>query len=181
MAKASITEQLKKGDIDAETRRQLFALIYSDLRSRASRVLGGHDNPSLSTTALVHETYLKLIDAPLSLQSKSHFFHAAAQAMRQIMVDHARSRLTQKRDRKAQVTLEDALAPVDGQKLSELIALHQALERLHAEDEGLAQIVELHFFGGLKFDEIAELSNRSLSTIEREWRIARAMLHRYMK
>ena len=92
---------------DDESRRQLFALIYEELKNRAAKILAVHQNPSLSATVLVHEAYLKLINAPIAAESKDHFFSLASRAMRQIMVDHARYRLYQKRDRRLQVSLAE--------------------------------------------------------------------------
>jgi RNA polymerase sigma factor (TIGR02999 family) len=181
MANTDVSERLLQAASDAESRQQLFTLIYADLRTRASKILAAHNNPSLNTTALVHEAYLKLVNAPLPTQSKEHFFRLAAQAMRQIMVDHARYHLYQKRDQRMQVSLNDELGQADPSRLPDLIELDQALERLRSEDAQLAAIVELHFFAGLGFAEIAEMWGISLSTVERDWRTARALLYRHMQ
>lgn len=175
-----ITRQLIVASNDAEARQQLFAMIYSDLRKRATKILAAHVNPSLNTTALVHEVYIKLVQSPLSARSKEHFFGVAAQAMRQIMVDHARHRLCQKRDQRLQVSLDENIEHIEATRLPDLIALDCALGRLRDEDSELAKLVELHFFAGLGFAELAELQEVSLSTVERNWRAARAMLYRYM-
>jgi RNA polymerase sigma factor (TIGR02999 family) len=178
---SDISQILQQGIDDPDSRKQLFTLIYNDLRKRAGQILAAHNNPSLSATALVHEVYLKLVDSPLAAQSKEHFFRLASQAMRQIMIDHARHRHYQKRDRRQEVSLNDEIAPQDAPIFSDLLTLDQALKRLHAEDADLADLVNLHFFGGRSFNEIADIQKVSLSTVERNWRTARNMLYRYMK
>jgi len=163
-------------DLDSKISRQaLFALVYGELKIRAGNILSAHQNPSLSATALVHEMYLKLRDAPLSVRSKGHFFGLASRAMRQIMVDHARHRLYMKRDRRVEVLLEDNFAQ-ENMVLPDMILIDQALGRLSDENAELADIVELHFFAGLSFTDIAQMKKVSLSTIERGWRAAREML-----
>jgi RNA polymerase sigma factor (TIGR02999 family) len=164
----------------ADSRQFLFAAIYDDLRARARRMLAAHQANSLSTTMLVHEAYTKLMDGPTPITSEAHFFNIAAAAMRQIMVDQARYRYAQKRDQRVLVTLGDEL-PTDGDSLIDMLVLDAALKRLRERKERLAQIVELHFFGGLSFIEIADLTDLSLSTVEREWRSARAFLYRDIK
>ncbi len=162
-----------------ESHRQLFALIYGELKDRARKILANHNNPSLSATALVHEAYLKLAGNKSATESKQHFYLLAARAMRQIMVDHARHRLYQKRDRRLQVSLDDELRQ-DSTILPELISTDLALEHLKREDPDLVDLVHLHFFGGLSFAEIAEMQGVSLSTVERMWRTARALLRTYI-
>ncbi len=162
---------------DEAARQLLFSAIYDDLRTRARRMLAAHDACSLSTTVLVHETYTKLMSGPTPVTSRAHFFHIAAAAMRQIMVDQARHRNAQKRDARVLVTLGDETPDTDENRM-DMLVLDAALKRLRSRKERLAQIVELHFFGGLSFAEIAELSDVSLSTVEREWRTARALLYR---
>ena len=139
-----------------------------------------HQNPSLSATVLVHEAYLKLINAPIAAESKDHFFSLASRAMRQIMVDHARYRLYQKRDRRLQVSLAEDVEQ-SATVLPDLIGIDIALHRLKEEDEDLVDIVQLHFFGGLGFAEIADMKGISLSTVERMWRTARQLLRDYIK
>ncbi len=176
---ANLLENVDAGDI--ESRQRLFALIYEDLRKRARRLLAAHETSSLNTTGLVHEAYVKLVAMPLSVESRAHFFHIAATAMRQIMVDHARHRQSQKRDRRVAVTLDADVADPDTSRVMDMLALDGALENLRVEGERLVRVVELHFFAGLSFPEIADLSSVSLSTVEREWRAARAFLYRSMR
>jgi RNA polymerase sigma factor (TIGR02999 family) len=166
---------------DVESRRRVFGVIYEDLRKRARRLLAAHETSSLNTTGLVHEAYLKLIGVPLSVESRAHFFHIAATAMRQIMVDHARHRQSQKRDRRVAVTLDADIADSETSRIMDMLALDGALQNLGAEGERLVRVVELHFFAGLSFPEIADLLSVSLSTVEREWRTARAFLYRSMQ
>lgn len=166
---------------DPESRAQAFASIYQDLRTRARRLLAGHDSGSLSTTALVHEAYLKLVGTKLVAASKAHFFNIAATAMRQILVDHARYRQSQRRDHRMVATLDAELPDGDAAQLIDVLALDNALARLRSDGERLAQVVELHFFAGLSFPEIAELQETSLSTVERDWRTARAQLYAHMR
>jgi RNA polymerase sigma-70 factor, ECF subfamily len=163
-----------------ESGPQLFALIYKELKRRAGKILAGHQNQSLSATALVHEVYLKLRDVLTAAHSKEHFFCLASRAMRQIMIDHARHRLYQKRDQRLQVSLTEGLQQ-ELSLLADLVGLDQALERLKDEDQDLVEIVQLHFFGGLSFSEIGDMRGISLSTVERMWRTAKALLRGYIQ
>lgn len=161
---------------------QLFDLVYRDLHERASRHLNQHaSSPTLDTTALVHETYLKLADASsLELEDRRHFFAVAARAMRQIAVDHARKSMAQKRGGGAwNVSLDDAgLAAAAPEKPgADLVALDRALSDLAELDERLARTVELRYFAGLSVEETAELMGVSERTVKRDWRKARAFLY----
>jgi len=158
----------------------LFSEIYADLRKRASILLASNQTSSLNTTGLVHEAYLKFSSSPQSPSSALHFFNIASAAMRQIIVDHARYLKANKRSSEAIVTLDDSLVEEGALDAVQTMRLSDALESLRASDARLAQIVDLHFFGGLGFSEIAKLFEVSLSTIEREWRTARALLYRDM-
>ena len=165
---------------DPERHARAFAALYEDLHARAQRLLAANDGGSLNTTGLVHEAYLKLANANLSTTSKAHFFHIAATAMRQILVDHARYRQAQRRDHRMAATLDTDLPGADDTQLIDVLALDSALAQLRSSGERLAQVVELHFFAGLSFAQIAELQLTSLSTVERDWRAARAMLYAHM-
>jgi RNA polymerase sigma factor (TIGR02999 family) len=163
---------------DKAARDRLFAVVYGELRGLARgqlRRIPARD--TLSTTALVNETYLKLAgDRPWTARDRSHFFALAARAMRQILVDHARRRARQKRGGGvAPVSLDEALVP-SPDRAEELLALDAALERLEAMDAELAQIVEWRFFAGLSVEEVAELLAISDRTVKRHWRAARAFL-----
>lgn len=166
---------------DMDRRKLEFASIYDDLRKRARRLLSANDGGSLNTTGLVHEAYLKLTNGHLEATDKAHFFHIAATAMRQIIVDHARYKQAEIRDRRKLGTMDVDLPAPNAERLFDVIALDSALTSLHQETESLVQIVQLHFFAGLSFQEIAELQNCSLSTVERHWRSARAWLHAHMR
>lgn len=172
-ATADLLRRCKQGD--ARAYDTLFAAIYEDLRRRARflpRVAGG----TLSTTALVHETYLKLAGAGLNLNDRAHFFALAARAMRQVLVDHARNRGRQKRGGDlAPVTLDLNQADPGGD-LFEVLALDAALARLSELDESMGQIVEWHVFGGIGLDDVAELLGVNVRTVFRRWRAARAFL-----
>ena len=167
---------------------QLFAAVYQDLRQIAHRQLlrRGHE-PTLNTTALVHETYLKLVDrARISPEDRQHFFATAARAMRHIIVDYARMRRAAKRGGGSAGTiiptdvLDERTLDVEA-RADELIALDRALSRLSAIDGRLAKVVELRFFGGFPVDDVAELTGSSPRTVKRDWQMARAFLFRELK
>ncbi len=158
----------------------LFAAIYEDLRTRARQLLHQAQGATLSTTALVHETYLKLSGSRLDPQDRTHFFCIASRAMRQVLMNAARDRSAIKRGGDlARVTMS-ALTTGEEVDLTELLALDDALLVLAKQDERLAQVVELHFFAGLGLAEIAELLKLSERTVARDWRAARAILRLQM-
>jgi RNA polymerase sigma factor (TIGR02999 family) len=176
---ATITQLLaawRHGNRDAI--HQLMPLVYQDLRAIARRQFGGRKDGTLQTTALVHEAYLKLAKhSHLSVQDRHHFFALAAKAMRQLVVDHARKRLADKRGGQVPVvTLDDVNVAVMS-RAAEIVALDDALDRLEQLDESLAKIVELRFFAGLSVEETANVVGCSPRTVKREWRKARAILH----
>jgi RNA polymerase sigma factor (TIGR02999 family) len=167
---------LRDGDRGALDR--LFPLVYHELRDRAHRQLARHrPGDTLSTTALVHEAYLKLTDsAHQTYHDRVHFFAVASRAMRQILVDYARRSMAAKRSGGHAVSLDpDALA--DPGRAEELLALDEALTQLEKVDERLARIVELRFFGGLSVEETADALGISPRTVKRDWRKARAFLY----
>ena len=167
-------------DGDPSVAARLLPLVYDDFRALALRHLAreraGH---TLQPTALVHEAYLKLVDQTrVNWQGRTHFFAVGAQAMRRILVEHARSRRREKRGGDRQrVELDEgaALAPERG---VDLLDLDEALKRLEALDERQARVVELRFFGGLNMVEVAQALGVSKRTAEGDWRMARAWLHR---
>jgi RNA polymerase sigma-70 factor, ECF subfamily len=159
---------------------QLMPLVYAELRQKARRYMArekpGH---TLQTTALIHEAYLRLADQKdKKWQNRSHFFAVAAQAMRHILVDYARSRHAAPHGGPVRaVSLEEA-AVVSEERTSEMVALDDALKTLAAFDPRKSQIVELRFFGGLSVEETAEVLKVSPITVMRDWNMAKAWLHR---
>jgi len=174
---SQILDAIGQGDPSAAS--QLLPLVYAELRRLAAAQLAreapGH---SLQPTALVHEAYLRLVgtaDQP-RWNSRGHFFGAAAQAMRRILVESARRKQYVKRGGEMQqVDLEDYDVPVTPPP-EELLALDDALVRLAAEDAEAARIVDLHFFAGLSIDEAADALGVSRATAYRQWAYARAWL-----
>lgn len=158
---------------------RVFSVLYGELRAIAHRQLrGAPAEKTLSTTALVHETYLKLSHgAGWTARDRSHFFSLAARAMRMILVDQARSRTRARRGGgRRPLDLDAVDVPVE-ERAADLVALDEALGKLGALDEELAQIVEWRFFAGLSVEEIAEMSGRSARTVKRHWQAARAFLY----
>lgn len=176
-SEASVTDLLaaaRGGDAGALDR--VYALAYEELRGLARAVRRGRSN-SLTTTAIVHEAYLKLIPSrTLEWKDRRHFFGVAARAMRQVLVDAARRRMAAKRGAGAlPITLpEDVHSGPVGP--TELLDLHAALERLEAMDRRLARMVELRFFAGLSVEDTAQTVGVSTATVKRDWRAARAWL-----
>jgi len=159
---------------------QLIPLVNDELRRLASRYLRReHPGHMLQTSALVNEAYLRLIDqAQVEWQNRAHFFGIAAELMRRILVDHARRHTRAKRGGGAlQVSLDEA-ALVTRERAAELVALDEALMELAALDPRKSRIVELRFFGGLGLEETAAVLGVSSPTVQREWRTAKAWLHR---
>jgi RNA polymerase sigma factor (TIGR02999 family) len=166
------------GSGDRAALDQLMPLVHDELRRMAHRYLGreraGH---TLQSAALVNEAYSKLIgERQMDWQNRAHFFAVAAQVMRQILVDYARTRNRDRRGGGAQrVSLENALA-VASEQSAELVALDDALHGLAAFDERKSRVAELRFFGGLSVEETAEVLQVSPVTVMREWRLAKAWL-----
>jgi RNA polymerase sigma factor (TIGR02999 family) len=158
---------------------ELTPLVYEELRRLAHRQMGGErTDHTLQTTALVNEAYLSLADQTnLRWQNRAHFFAVAARAMRQILVSYARSYRAQKRGGGALKIELDEAALVSPEESKEIVDLHEALERLATLDSRKAQVVELKYFGGLNYDEMAEVLKISPVTVRRDWEFARAWLH----
>lgn len=157
---------------------QLMSLVYGELHRLAKhhmrRERAGH---TLQTTALVHEAYLRLIDASqVKLENRRHFFAAASRSMRQVLVDLARERGSHKRGGAAkQVSLDEAMEV--GQQHDEgVLALDEALRALAEFDARKSQMVEMRFFGGLSVEETAEALDVSVETVHRDWRLAKSWL-----
>ncbi|SRR5258708_6380947 len=172
--------ELRAGKKDAEA--QLLELLYDDLRRIAASYLR-RERPdhTLQPTALVHEAYLRLVDQPeQNWQNRAHFLGISAHLMRQILVDHARKRLADKRGGRDQpLALDEASIP-GAQRPEQLVALDEALLRLEAFDKRQSQVVELRFFGGLTEEEISHILGISVRTIKRDWNVARAWLYSEM-
>lgn len=167
-------------DGNESARERLMPLVFDELRRIARRYLDreGREH-TLQPTALVHELYLKLVDRRrVHWKNRSQFFGVAAEMMRQILVDYARARLTQKRGREyVSVPLDESWGLAEKQDL-ELVALDDALTSLARLDGRQARIVELRFFAGLTSEEIAETLQVSTTTVKRDWRTARLWLRR---
>ena len=159
-------------------------IIYDELRRLAHRRLAKHrPGKTLNTTALVHEAYLKLVDqTQVAWKDRAHFFALAARAMRFIVVDYARARTAQKRGGgRGDVPLDDVQIAAADARAADLLTLNDALERLAAVDERLSRLVEYRFFGGLTYEEIAEVTGRSVPTVKRDWKRARTWLYRALR
>ena len=158
---------------------ELTPLVYEELRRLAHHYMEGQrPNHTLQTTALVNEAYLRLADQTNpNWQNRAHFFAVAARAMHQIVVDYARSQRSQKRGGGALKVELDEAAIVSPAESQEIVDLHEALERLAALDSRKAQVVELKYFGGLNYDEMAEVLKISRVTVRRDWEFARLWLY----
>jgi RNA polymerase sigma factor (TIGR02999 family) len=173
-----LLRHLEAGDRSAVDR--LFSAVYRELRNLAAQFFRREpDGNTLQPTALVHEAYLKLVDQTgVDWRGRTHFFAVAGQAMRRILVDHARRRHAAKRGgRRTRLLLdEDLVAGVSPN--DDILALDEALSKLAKLDAGQAQLVELRFFGGLSVAEAAEALGMSKRAAEREWTMVRAWLRR---
>ena len=175
---SSVTRILESFGDQKEAREELLPLVYEHLhamaRQRMQRERGDH---TLQATALVSEAYMRLVQRDdLSWQSRGSFFAAAAEAMRRILIDHARQKKSLKRgEGRAAVPLTSIELAADGDP-DQLLALDEALTKLEAEDERAAHVVRLRFFAGLSVEETAAASDLSVRTVMREWAFARARL-----
>ncbi|HEX5074612.1 MAG TPA: ECF-type sigma factor [Gemmatimonadaceae bacterium] len=167
----------------AESLDALVATAYEELRAIAhARLAWRGAGGTLSTTALVHEAYLKLADeSPSRWRDRAHFFAVASLAMRHVLVDFAKARLTLKRGgTRRRISLDDDAIAVDDQA-DALLQLDDALARLGAKEPRLAKVVELRFFGGLNEDEIASSLGVTVRTVRRDWVKARVMLRHVLE
>lgn len=172
-----LLEAARSGDTSALDR--LLPMLYDELHGIAARhMLGERPDHTLQPTALVHEAFLRLIGgAPMSFENRAHFLRAASQAMRHVLVDHARARNAAKRGAAIRVTLDEAIAG-HVEPIIDMLILDEALTRLAAAEPRWAQVVELRFFGGLEVTEVAEVLGISAATVKRDWRFARAWLEK---
>lgn len=163
---------------------ELMPLVYDRLRRQASHYLKGERaGHTLQTTALINEAYLKLIDKDeIEWEDRSHFFAVAAQAMRRILVDYARTRKREKRGGDDEnLPLDEAFYVSGKEKSVDLVALDEALTRLAEFDERQANVVELRYFSGMTIDETAEVLGVSNVTVRRDWNMAKAWLYQEIK
>ena len=162
-----------------EALNQLLPCIHSSLRQIAGRYMRGENaGHTLQATALVNEAFIKLVDADIAWQNRAHFMALSARAMRQILVDHARANRSDKRGGSAiAVTLHETRLGDQGQTDPDILALEDALEQLVQIDSRKAQAIELSFYGGLTYNEIAEALAISPATVDRELRFAKAWLY----
>ena len=169
--------ELRKGNKEAEA--QLIPLVYNELHRLARHYMRGErEGHTLQTSALVNEAYLRLMgEHGIDWKNRAHFFGVSAQIMRRILVDHARNRDAQKRGGDVQkISLENAFVYSDEQSW-QVVAVHEALNKLVEWDQRQAQIVEMRFFGGLNVEETAEAMDLSPTTIKREFQLAKAWLY----
>jgi RNA polymerase sigma factor (TIGR02999 family) len=173
---------LRADQADAQAADELFGLLYGELRRLAeSHLHRGGGNLTLGTTTLLHDAYLSMTGTRnASFPDRARFFAYASRAMRGLVVDYARRRRAKKRGRDFEITLvEDQVSNEPaGQDLD---ALNDALSQLGVVDPALAELVDLHFFGGFTFGEIAALRNVSERTVQRDWKKAKLFLHRALR
>ncbi len=175
-----ILNAIERGD--AKAADELLPLVYEELRLLAAQKLS-HEAPgqTLQATALVHEAYIRLVgDEPRSWENRGHFFAAAAEAMRRILIENARRKKTYKRggDRERVELGEWILSDESGKALDEILALDEALEKLEQKDKLKADLVKLRFYAGLTIEQSAESLRISLTTAKTHWAYARAWLLR---
>ena len=173
-----ILSAIEQGDPNAP--EQLLPMVYDELRKLAAKQLA-HEKPgqTLQATALVHDAYLRLVDAESARHwnGRAHFFRAAAQAMRRILVDRARQRKSQKRGGDWRQVNLDAAALVVEQPREDVLAIHEVLEQFAQHDPVKAEFVQLRFFGGLSVEEAADVLHISRATADRYWRYAKTWLY----
>ena|SRR5436190_8003596 len=167
---------------DAQSAEELLTVLYGELRRLAAQKMAGEaPGQTLQATALVHEAWLRLGGYQRSWQNRAHFFAAAAEAMRRILVDRARQKKAARHGGGAEHVSVDGLELPAAMDDEQLLAVHEALERLTAHDPLKAELVKLRFFGGLTMEEAARILELSEPTAKRYWAYARAWLYRQMK
>jgi RNA polymerase sigma factor (TIGR02999 family) len=167
---------------DKEALQALIPVVYDELRVRARRYLRmERPDHTLQSADLVHEAYMRLlVQSPAAAQDRGHFVAIAAKLMRQILVDHARSRRTAKRGPEYKLELDEALG-IPHKEAIDIIALDDALTTLSRRDPQQGKIVEMRFFGGLSVEEAADVLGISAATVKRDWSVARAWLTREVR
>lgn len=163
---------------DQSVLENLFSLIYDELRRLAqSQLRSERKFHTLNATALVHEAYIKLVDkSEVNWQNRAHFFALAAKSMRQILIDYARKRKAEKRGADLPLVTFDEQSVKCEARADELLAMDEALQELENAEQRASKVVELKFFGGLTYEEIAEVLGISVPTVRRDWRFAQAWL-----
>ena len=160
---------------------QLLPLVYDELHAIAGRHMRGErPDHTLQPTALVHEAFLRLAGVEIPYDDRTHFIRAASQAMRRVLVDHARARNAAKRGGNLRVTLDEAVVPQED-RIVDLLVLDDALNRLAAAEPRWARVVELRFFGGLEVTEVAAVLGISTATAKRDWQFARTWLAKALR
>jgi len=161
---------------------KLMPLIHSNLHQLANKYMHGENaGHTLQATALVNEAFIKLVNADVTWQSRAHYMALSARAMRQVLVDHARAKRSDKRGGDAiSVTLHETRIVDQGQNNPDILVVEEALEQLTRIDTRKAQVIELSFYGGLTYDEIAEALDISAATVDRELRFAKAWMYRQL-
>jgi len=178
---AGITQLLRAASQgDATAAATVFAQVYEELHAIADRHMRGERRDhTLGATALVHEVYVRLLGGDaLPLSDRAGFFHAAAQAMRRILVEHARGRGRQKRGGKRRRIPLDVVDLTNEENVDGILAVDEAIRRLEQQDAQAAEVVRLRFFAGLSIEEVAAVLDTSPRTVAREWAYARAWLYR---
>jgi RNA polymerase sigma factor (TIGR02999 family) len=163
---------------DSQSLEKMMPLVYAELRRIADRYLR-KENPghTLQPTALVHEAFINLVDADVNWSDRMHFYAVSARIMRRLLVDHAREKRREKRGGGGvRESLEDVLA-IAPEPPIEIIELDEALEKLATFDERKSQVVELSYFGGFTYEEIADVVGISAATVDRELRLGKAWLY----
>ena len=176
-----ILQELRNGERDSIN--QVLPVVYDELRRLADKYLNRERaNHTLQPTALVHEVYLRMIGQnKVEWQNRAHFFGISARLMREILIEYARGRNSQKRggEFKTQIALDDSVN-FAGQNELNVVAVDEALAELEKLDERQAKIVEMKFFGGLTVEEISEVLSISPSTVKREWATAKLLLYKML-
>jgi RNA polymerase sigma factor (TIGR02999 family) len=173
-----ILSAIEQGDPHAA--EELLPLVYDELRALAAQKMAKEaPGQTLQATALVHEAYVRLVDVEMAQHwnSRGHFFAAAAEAMRRILVENARRKNALRRGGNRERLSLDLAEPATSQRSDDLLALDEALEKLAAKDRGKAEVVKLRYFAGLSMEQTAETLGISLATANRWWNYARAWLH----
>jgi RNA polymerase sigma factor (TIGR02999 family) len=176
----ALLQEWRRGDRAALDR--LTPLVYDELRALARRHLRGERHRlTLQPTALVHEAYLRLVGGGgVAWEDRAHFFGVASRLMRQVLVDHARARRAKKRGGEATFVDLTGAEPSSSPDRVDVLALHEALDRLAVLDAASERIVEMRYFGGLTIEETAEVLATSPATVKRDWNASRAWLLREM-